>query len=66
MSFLSQLFHSGLSYSYNKTARSVLLYLLQLDGHIPFGQLPIVKRFMKGIFEKRPALPRYSSTWDVN
>ena len=66
MSFLSDLFHSGLSYSYINTARSVLSSLLQLDGHIPFAQLPIVKRFMKGIFEKRPALPRYSSTWDVN
>ena len=66
MIFLSDLFHSGLSYSYINTARSVLSSLLQLDGHIPFGQLPIVKRFMKGIFGKQPALPRYSSTWDVN
>ena len=66
MSFLSELFHSGLSYSYIKTARSVLPSLLQLDGHIPFGQLLIVKRFIRGIFEKRPALPIYSSTGDVN
>ena len=51
MSFLSELFHSGLS--------SVLSSLLHVDSHIAFGQLPIVNRFMKGVFEKRPALPRY-------
>jgi hypothetical protein len=28
------------------------------DTTIPFGQFPIVKRFMKGVFEKWPALPR--------
>ena len=66
MSFLSDLFHSGLSYSYINTARSALSSLLHFDSHIPFGQLPLVKRFMKGVFEKRPALPRYSSTWDIN
>lgn len=66
-SFLSDLFHSGLSYSYINTARSVLSSLLYFDDSpIPFGQLPIVKRFMKGVFEKRPALPRYSSIWNVN
>ena len=51
MSFLSELFHSGLSYSYINTARSVLSSLLHVDSHIAFGQLPIVKRFMKGVFE---------------
>jgi hypothetical protein len=53
MSFLSELFHSGLFYSYINTARSVLSSLLQFDDTpIPFGQFPIVKRFMKGVFEK--------------
>ena len=61
-SFLSELFHSGLSYSYINTAGSALSSLLHFDSPIAFGQLPIVKRFMKGVFEKRPALPRYSST----
>ena len=45
----------------------MLSSILQLDPNIsvPFGQLPLVKRFMKGIFELRPALPRYNSIWDV-
>ena len=67
LSFLSALHKSGLSYSSINTTRSVLSSLLSWNDHqIPFGQLPIVKRFMKGVFESRPALPRYSSTWNVN
>ena len=67
MQFLSDMFHSGLSYSSINTARSVLSSLLYLDNSsIPFGQLPIAKRFMKGIFELCPSLPKYTTTWNVN
>jgi hypothetical protein len=31
-----------------------------------FGSHPLVCRFMKGVFETKPSLPRYSETWDVN
>jgi hypothetical protein len=26
----------------------------------------LIKRFMKGVFNQRPALPRYQHIWDVN
>ena len=29
------------------------------------GQHPLVCQVMKGIFQKKPPLPRYSATWDV-
>ena len=67
LDFLSFLFDSGLSYSSINSARCALSTILQLsDSDVTFGQLPIVKRFMKGIFELRPALPRYQTTWDVH
>jgi len=46
----------------------MLSSILQLNANIsvPFGQLPIAMRFVKGIFELRPALPRYKSIWDVS
>ncbi len=66
LDFLSFLFDSGLSYSSINSARCALSTILQLsDSEVTFGQLPIVKRFMKGVFELRPALPRYQTTWDV-
>jgi len=68
LDFLSLLYEKGSSYSAINTARSMLSSILQLDvnSSTPFGQLPIVKRFMKGIFELRPALPRYNSIWDLS
>ena len=65
--FLAMLYNSGLSYSSVNTARSALSNLLQLsDVNMPFGQLPVVKRFMKGLYELRPSFPRYQSIWDVS
>ena len=67
LSFLSDLFKSGLSYSSINTARSVLSSILSWESNpTPFGQLPIVKRFMKGVYESRSSLPMYCSTWNVN
>lgn len=66
LDFLSSLYEIGLSYSSINTARSMLSSILQLQSNVAFGQLPVVKRFMKGIFELRPALPRYKSVWDIH
>ena len=35
-----------------------------MDG-VPVGQHPLVSRLVKGVFNARPPIPRYSSTWDV-
>ena len=65
--FLATLYDSGLSYSSVNTARSALSSLLQLSNvNVPFGQLPVVKRFMKGLYELRPSFPRYQSIWNVS
>ncbi|XP_071951736.1 uncharacterized protein [Antedon mediterranea] len=51
LEFLSDMFNSGLSYSSINTARSMLSSLFAVgQEYASFGQLPIVKRFMKGIF----------------
>ena len=68
LDFLSMLHESGLSYSTVNTARSMLSSVRQLNinSSLPVGQLPIVKRFMKGIYELRPSLPRYTATRDLS
>ncbi|KAL9964357.1 hypothetical protein ACROYT_G027988 [Oculina patagonica] len=68
LDFLTMLHENGLSYSSVNTARSMLSSILQLDinSSIPVGQLPIVKRFMKGIYELRLSLPKYTATWDLS
>lgn len=48
------------------TARSALSAIgLVFDG-VSVGSHPLVIRFMKGVYNKRPSLPRYSVTWDVS
>ena len=47
------------------TARSALSCLLKSFNGVPFGSHPIVSRFLKGVFESRPTVPRYTETWDV-
>ena len=46
------------------TARSSLSTFIKTDG-VPVGQHPAITRFMKGIFNIKPALPKYKFTWDV-
>ena len=67
--FLTYIFDNGLKgcpvgYSAMNTARSALSTFLQIDG-VDAGKHPVVKRFMRGVFNQRPALPKYSYTWDL-
>ena len=65
VNFLSEIFHnSGIGYSAMGTARSALSTFLSSDGR-PIGEHPLVCRFLRGVFNLRPALPRYQVTWDV-
>ena len=63
--FLVMLYNSGIGYSAINTARSALSNIITLANGMKFGEHPLVVRYMKGIFEIRPALPRYSEIWDV-
>ena len=65
LDFLLHLFNKDLSYSCVNTARSALSSYIFVDGK-PVGEHPLVVRFLKGIFNKRPSLPRYSRIWDVS
>ena len=61
--FLLYLYNKKLSYSVINTARSALSILFDDP---PIGEHCIIKRFMRGVFESRPSVPRYSRIWDVS
>jgi hypothetical protein len=63
--FLTTLFDAELGYSSINTARSALSSILPMYEGRKFGEHPLVTRFLKGIFELKPALPRYPEIWDV-
>ena len=66
LDFLTMLYENDLSYSTVNTAMVSSILQLNVNSSLPIGQLPIVKRFMKGIYELRPSLPRYTATWDLS
>ena len=65
INFLAELYQTGIGYSALNTARCALSTICFTSEHYTFGQHPLVCRFLKGIFECRPSLPRYQETWDV-
>ena len=66
LNYLTVLFHEGRGYSAINTARSALSAIITLQSGMTLGAHPLIKRFMRGVFTSRPALPRYNVTWDVS
>ena len=64
--FLVSLYKSGLGYSPINPARSALSSTLILEDGVKFGEYSLVARCMKGIFELKPPLPKYTEIRDVN
>ena len=64
--FLAELYAAGCGYSALNSARSALSAVAPLFQTSTFGSHPLVCRFMKGVFETKPLLPRYTKTWNVN
>ena len=53
-------------YSSVNTARSVFSTIIKTENEIPFGELPLVCRFLKGVLNLRTAHPRCSTKRDVS
>ena len=64
IAFLTCLFKEGLSYSSINTARSAVSSF-SLHRKVPLGSNPLVSRYMKGVFNLRPVIPKISVTWDT-
>ena len=64
--FLYDVYKSGIQYSGIGTARSAVSGFLSIcsGGSINIGNNVLVKKFMRGEFNKRPALPKYASVWN--
>lgn len=67
MDFLAHLYYDkGLQYrSINVYRSTISVTHVVVDG-IPVGSHPLIKRFMKGVFELRPPQPKYRETWNVS
>lgn len=66
LKFLTHIFQNDKKFATVSCARSVLSTLIKPVNGIEFGQHQLVKKFMKGYFQLRPSLPKYSFVWDIS
>ena len=64
--FLAELFEQGYQYSSLNAYRSAISSTHEKVDGLPVGQHPTIVRILKGAYNKRPPLPKYSTTWDVS
>ena len=64
LTLLHSLYKRNLGYSAINVARSALSTFVIVDNQA-VGKHPLVTRYLKGVFHSRPALPKYSFTWDA-
>jgi hypothetical protein len=64
--FLTSEFNKGPSYSSINTARAVLSSLGIMLGSFTAGTHPMVIGFMRGVFNRRPSMPKYNTIWNVD
>lgn len=64
LSFLANMYESGLSYASINTARSALSAVFPDIDNCKIGEHRLITQFMKGISKLRPPTPKYSLTWD--
>ena len=63
INFLQLLFDNGASYSLINTASAAVKFYIEMLG-LSLPSVDLLTRFKKGVFNMRPSLPKYSSTWD--
>lgn len=66
LAFLSSLYEKNIGYSAINTAKSAISSICSVVSNRDIGNEKIITRFMRGIFNSRPSLPKYTETWDVN
>ena len=63
--FLAYLYKEGYQYSSVNAYRSAISSVHEKADGYTVSKHPLICRLIKGVFQARPPLPRYSHTWDV-
>ena len=66
LAFLTSLVRQGKSFHQNCMARSALPSVISQQQNVSFGNIPVVKRCMKGIFENNPTMPKFQFTRNLS
>ena len=63
--FLAELYSAGYQYNSLNSYQSAISSVHEKIDRYNTGQHPTIVRLLKGVYNDRPPLPRYSSTWNV-
>ncbi len=63
--FLAELFTEGYKYNSLNAYRSAISSVHEKVEGYEVGHHPLITRLIKGVFNTRPPLPKYTSTWNV-
>eukprot|EP00794_Sanderia_malayensis_P000777 gene777-68_t len=66
LKFLLRLYNGGCKYSGLAATRSALSSVVCLPGYKSIAEHPMISRFLKGVYNKHPPLPKYSRIWDIS
>ena len=66
VNFLAELYHQGYQYQSLNAYRSAISSVHEKVDGVPVGQHTLVSKLLKGVFNSRPPLPRYTAPWDVS
>ena len=66
LKFSYYLYKKGCYYSGLSSARSALFTIVHIEGYSKLCDQHIISKFMKGIYNQHPTLPRYVNIWDLN
>ena len=66
LKFLYYLYKNSCYYSGLSSARSALSTIVHIEGYSKLSDYPLISKFMKGIYNQHPTLPRYVNIQDIN
>ena len=66
LEFFLQLYKEGCLYSGLCAASSALASAIAIPGYSSISEHPKIVRFLKGIYNRHPPLPKYVKIWDIN
>ena len=66
LDFFHGMYKRGCRLSGICAARSALSSAVTIPGYERMSNHPLISRYVKGIYNKHPPLPKYVNTWDMN
>ena len=66
LAFMHRMYINGCLYSGLCAARSALSGKVTIKGYPKLSEHPFISRYLKGIYNRHPRLPKYTSMWDIS